>query len=217
METEIFKATVLSLNDFPKNKVDAAFFHGRAVWNEKGLGEDHGGLFEFAAGLYHDNWVDYIAINNSEGQGVDTPEPQSAWPGRDVYVARLLAQGVPGERIVPTNIPALQTRQENDAFLDLAKSRTWGSGVIVANPHQLLRSILGMVQAMDNLGYKMRVYTAASQFTDWFELVNGNQGQELKPRLEHIDNEIGRILKYQNSGQLASFAQYFDYLKLRES
>ncbi len=209
MENEVFKASVLTSSLFPQEKVDAAFFHGRAVWNKEGLGEDHGRLFEFVSGLYHETIVDYIALTNTEGQGVDAPEPQSAWPGKTVYRNRLIALGVPSKRIVPTNIPALHTREENDAFLDLAKSRLWESGVIVAHPHQLLRSILGMVQSMDQQGYLMRVYTASPLFTDWRELVNGNQGQELKPRIKHIENEAERILKYQNLGLLASFKQFF--------
>ncbi|MBI2596430.1 hypothetical protein HYW46_06915 [Candidatus Daviesbacteria bacterium] len=213
MENEVFKASVLVSSLFPKEKVDAAFFHGRAVWNKQGLGEDVSGLFGLVSGLYHKKVVDYIAVTNTEGQGVDTSESQSAWPGKTVYINRLMLLGVPDNRIVLTNMPALHTRQENDAFLDLAKSRLWESGIIVAHPHQLLRSILGMVQSMDQQRYWIKVYTAAPLFTNWREPVNGNQGQELKPRMMHIENEIERILKYQNLGLLASFEQFLDYAK----
>lgn len=45
----------------------------------------------------------------------------------------------------------------------------------------------------------------------------GSQGMELKPRRDHVPDEIDRIFKYQADGDLASFDELFAYLAKRDN
>lgn len=53
--------------------------------------------------------------------------------------------------------------------------------------------------------------------TDWNRKVMGSQGMELKPRRDHVPDEIDRIFKYQADGDLASFDELFAYLAKRDN
>ncbi|TSC63427.1 MAG: Uncharacterized protein G01um101493_436 [Microgenomates group bacterium Gr01-1014_93] len=124
--------------------------------------------------------------------------------------------GVAPERI-HFNAPGdTNTRLENENFLTLSREQGWTSGVIITQPHQLLRAMLGMINAMEKRSYWMEIYTTAPRFSPWLEVVKGSQGLELKPRVEHIKDEFNKIIEYMGKGDLASFESLGKYLEKRE-
>lgn len=207
---KLYQVTVMLLSGRAKQPVDVLFFHNRSFG-------DYTNLYEMAGEMFKRGRVGFIAVTNNEGERFGSTVPYAANPGMTEHIRRLTEeQQIPPENILHPETRAFHTRQENDAFLELSKQMVWRSGVILAQPHQIIRPMLGMLQAMDVGGYQMEIYTAAPEVTPWLEVVRGNQGIELKPRIEHISDELERIYRYQTSGELATFEQLFDYLKARE-
>ncbi len=205
---DVYKATVMLLSGRPTKPVDALFFHGRSFG-------DHMGLFELAANLMDNRLVNVVVLFNNEGERFGSNIPFEANPGKTWHKDQLIKYGVSEDRILFTAEGGRHTKWENDDFLRLATERGWLSGAILTQPHQLLRATLGMVRAMQEQQYAMNVYTVAPSTTDWNEIVNGSQGMEAKPRVDHIVDELVRVAKYQQSGDLVSFAELFEYLEKR--
>lgn len=208
-DAKLYQATVMLLSGQPQKPVDVLFFHNRSFG-------DYTDLFEIAGEMFQRGRVRFIAVTNNEGERVGSTVPLEANPGKTWCINNLLAQGIPIESIIYPDTMAFHARQENDTFLKLSRQMRWRTGVILTQPHQLLRAMLGMVQTMNNDDYQMEVYTSAPISTPWQRVVSGNQGLESKPRIDHIQDEWERVRKYQAAGYLATFEQLFDYLETRE-
>lgn len=207
---KLYQATVMLSSDEPHQPVDVLLFHNRSYG-------DYTGLFEIARKMFEEGRVRFIAVTNNEGERFGSTIPFEANPGMTECI-RLLTQEqkIPANRILYPESRAFNAREENSTFLELSRQNEWRTGVILTQPHQLLRAMLGMVQTMEQQEYQMGVYTTAPSSTPWQEVVRGNQGTDLKPRVEHIADELERIHRYQTSGELATFDQLLDYLEARE-
>lgn len=208
-DAKLYQAVVMLSSGQPEQPVDVLFVHNRSFG-------DYTHLFEIAGEMFRRGRVRFIAVTNNEGERVGSTVPFEANPGKTWCAENLLTQGIPTENIIYPNTMAFHTRQENYAFLETSIQRSWTTGIILTQPHQLLRAMLGMVQAMNLRGYQMEIYTAAPVSTLWQEVVSGNQGLESKPRIDHIQDEWERVRRYQASDELASFDDLFAYLKTRE-
>lgn len=223
------KATEMVLSDRPTKPVDAALFFGRSWFDA-----ERWGIYQLAVDFYKAGLVKNIAVYGNEGQRYGETDPamlepsdrfpkarraKMVAPAREIARARLIKMGVPDKNIILTQIPdedKNNTLEESMGFFIKAKERDWKSTVAVANPHQLLREMLGLIQIMDqHPEYYLDIYSAAPTNTDWERKVRGAQGEHFASRKEHIMLEINRIKNYQERGNLASFERYFDYLKGR--
>ncbi len=204
------RATLLLLSGRPSKPVDVLFFHNRSFG-------DYTGLYEMARAMYRKRVARFIAVTNNEGEQYNSDIKFIANPGKTECI-RKLTEGsrILRRRILIPKMEARHTRQENTAFLNLSIERGWKSAVIIAQPHQILRPTLGIIQTMKEAGYWMAIYTAAPPTTPWLEEVNGNQGEQRKARSEHIDEEMGRVYLRQSTSELASFEELFAYLETRE-
>lgn len=206
----IYRATTMVLSDHPQNPIDAIFFHNRSYGDDTHLGNQ-------IAKLIEERQARFAVVTNNEGERFGSDIPFEANPGKTYYINSLKEKGVPEEAIIVPHLKAFHTRQENTAFIEESKKRKWTTAAIIAQPHQLLRTILGAVQAMNQIGYQMEIYTIAPDLTSWDEIVKGNQGAEEKPRKDHIQDELARIILYQSTGELASFDELFTYWQQRGS
>lgn len=204
-----YTANLMLLSGQAPNLVDAVFFHDRSFG-------DFTSLFEMAGRMYKTGVTRFIATPNTDGARFGGNIPGEASPGKIWTRGQLLEQGVPNEIILHPDSPSHQTREENNAFLELSMKMGWGSAIILAHPHQLLREMLGMVKAMNEAEYLMGIYTAAPTFTPWYEVIHVNQGIEFKPRIENIADELQRIREYLQRGALATIDELFVYLEARE-
>ena len=204
---EALQATTVLLSDEPHESVDTIFFHARA-W-----GDDRG-LFPLVANLYHIGKVRNVAINGGNGGPPGSTVVGENWPGCSRYITWLKSLDV--ARIEPTR-QALHTKEENEAFLDLAIQKQWHSGIIVAKPHQILRAFLGIVASMRDHAYWIRVYAVAPRNIDWKQLVFSPHSTAMKPQFERIKDELDRIPIYQAKGHLCSYNDLFSYLERRST
>lgn len=207
---DIYQATAMVLSGRPSRPVDTLFFHGRSYG-------DYTGLFELTRDLVDSRLVRTVLLFGNEGQRVGSDIPFQSNPGRTWCRQQLIANGVSEGVIFDAPLGGYHTRWESNDFLTVCIQNDWTSGVILTQPHQLLRAMLGMVKAMQERAYMMAVYTAAPTNTPWQEVVRGNQGMELKRREDHISDELMRIPRYQAAGDLASFQELFGYLAMRDN
>lgn len=201
-------ANLILLSGQAPDSVDAVFFHDRSYG-------DFTNLFEMAGRMYRTGVVRFIATTNTDGARFGGNIPGEASPGKVWTRAQLRGQDVPDELILHPDSVSHHTREENDAFLELSIQMKWKSAIILAQPHQLLREMLGMVIVMNKAEYLMEIYTAAPPITPWYEVIRVNQGIEAKPRIENIADELQRISDYQQKGDLATFDELFAYLEAR--
>ncbi len=210
-ETELlnfYQATVRVLSDKPQNPVDVVFFHNRSYGDDTGL-------LAITSEVLTEGKARFIAVTNNEGERYSSVIPFEANPGKTEYIRRLRIIGIPDGAIAIPDMKAFNAREENTAFLALAKKEGWTSGAILTQPHQALRTMLGAVQEMNQTGYMMRIFTFTPDQTPWEEIVRGNQGMEEKPRWQHIGDELSRIILRQKTGELATFEELFAYWEER--
>lgn len=227
--SQFLMAQQMVLSDRPTHPVDAALFFGRSWFDA-----EKSGVYQLMVDLYSTGRVKNIAVYGNEGQRYGEKDPamlkpsdkfpkerrkRMAAPAREIAKARLVRMGIPDENVILTQIPdpdKNNTLEESMGFFIAARDLGWTSAVAVANPHQLLREMLGLIQIMDKQPEDyLDIYSAAPTNTDWERKVRGAQGEHFAPRKEHILLEMDRIKKYQGAGDLASFERYFDYLRNR--
>lgn len=202
-------ANLMLLSGRSRGPVDAIFFHDRSFG-------DFTNLFEIAGTMYKSETATFIATPNTDGARLGRNIPGEASPGKDWTVRQLLKQEVPVESILHPDTPSHHTREENTSFLELSMRMSWKSGIILTQPHQLLRAMLGMVQVMNEAQYLMKIYTATPTSIPWYEVTHVHQGLEEKPRIQNIVDELQRVYEYQQKGDLATFEELFTYLEARD-
>lgn len=191
--------------------VDALFFVNHAYG-------DYTNLYELAGDLYRTGLVKIIAVTNNEGERFGSTEKFVANPGKTDCIRILTEeQKIPPENILVPQTAAFHTRQESDAFVELAKQEDWASAITLSQANRLLRVTLSMTPAMEQAGYMMELYTTAPTSTPWRELAFGSQSTKRQARFETIGEELERIFRYQKSGELPGIDDLLDYLDARDS
>ncbi len=215
--TELEAVTNRLWNDKPTKPVDAVLFGGRS-WHDA----QKEVLYRLAKDLYKQGMAKYIALYGGEGQRFGTAAPVNVVaPIKALARARFIKMGVPNEDIIDSDLPDVtknNTLEEGRGFLKLAEKEGWKRLVFVANPHQVLRMMLGLVKDINERGLDTDIYVATptpDKF-NWWRDVRGSQGIEKKPVYEHIQDEVDRIFHYQRQGDLSSFAELNKYLSQRD-
>lgn len=212
---DLARATTMLLSDRPSEPVDAIFFFGRSYFD---AGKND--LYRIAVDLIKDKKAQYILLPGDEGFRMGGSVPRESRPGISLETDRLTKMGVDRDKIFycPHSVAGtvgFNTKTEGNAFLKIAREKGFKKVVILTQPHQIVRAMLGVVETIDN--QDIDAWCLVPQSTDWQVRVKGSQGKERKPRAEHIQDEIDRILKYQDQGDLASFKELFAYLERRDS
>lgn len=198
---EMFQALATLLSTKPAS-ADAVFFHAR------GFGDDDG-LFELAAQLIKDGAARFVAINGFDGEGMGSEKVSL---GKDEYLRRLEECGLERSSITLTE-PARNTRDENTAFLGLARERGWQSAIIIAQPHQLFRIILGALNEMKRRQMSFILRWAYPSNVDWQKLIRASQGEVRNCRFDDIRAEFERIPRYIAKGDLVTLGELIEYLR----
>jgi hypothetical protein len=206
---QLTQSLIMVFSDYPSEAVDAVFLHPLSH-------KDDDEMFPLAASLIKSGRAGYIVTNGSDGQAMGDPSPGKAWAGRDVYLRRLVEAGVPEEKIL-FSLPCMHTRENNDFFLEVARRHGWKRIITLNQPQQLLRATLGQIRSMQLSGYWMRVYATCPRPWDFQREVFGSQGAQQVRRLELLKPELGRVITYQATGDLATFDEFFAYMARRSS
>ncbi len=189
--------------------VDTVFVFGRALGDFEG-DANITGLLDFAVDLY----IDCASSITVPGYNPPARENHTDYPGGHAWRDYLINQEVNEGDIFLTSgeMRVQHTRSEGDEFIECARKEGWRSALILANPHQILRAMLGLVKTLKIFNYHMCLYPAAPPRVAWRKEVYGSKGQRRLRRHEHINEEWARIQRYQAQGDLASLAELRDYL-----
>ncbi len=204
---DIYEATLLVLTDKLPQQTDALFLHGRSYGDDEGL-------FELVSQLYKDGRIKSVIIPGTDGRRHGASIPGEAWPGQKAWMKKLKELGVDK---VHLSDPGYNTRTETDSFLKASSEKGWKSVAVLTQPHQILRAMLGTVKSMEERNTWIRVYALIPPNTSWGSEVFGSQGEKSLPRIDHIKEELVRIHRYQEKGDLASFEQLFMYIAVRNA
>lgn len=193
-------------------RVDAIFVFGRAK-GEWEAGRGNEGVLQTAVDLFEKRLAPRIVIpgyaGNPDGKGGII---RSAYPGRERWKEELTYLSVPVGSVALTRGAGTNTKTEGDDFVLLARQHSWRKAVVVTQPHQMLRAMLGLVKTMEQVDYWMNVLPVCPSQIDWAAPVYGSQGKKCLLRQEHIDEEWDRIPRYQKQGDLATFKELERYL-----
>lgn len=208
----LHRIMILLLSQPPRRWTDAAFVFGRAQDDWEAT-EGDSGILERAAELYRHNHVASVLIPSQEaGVAYGGKIVSTTFPGTQVFRQHLEERGVPAKEIVVPGDYVPHTRAEGDAYVRVAKERGWTSAVTIQHPHQVARTMLGLLKSFTVYGYEMGIVPVCPHLVNWRKPVHGSQGAELLPRHEHIEAEWRRILEYQAKGDLATFEELEHYL-----
>jgi hypothetical protein len=201
---KITEALVLLLTTKPPPDTDAVFLHARS------FGDDDG-LFELSGKLLRSGTRN-VVINGFSGES-HHDRFKKVSPGAEKYTVALRDQGIPRDKIIWSR-PATYTRDENRAFLQLAREHGWSSSTIIAQPHQVLRIMLGAlkeVQIQEMAHF--RLYCACPPSTDWEKAVQASQGNHRKSRFEDVGEEFKRTIRDIDKGDSATLEQLIASLR----
>lgn len=194
-------------NDLLPPRLDAIFFFGRAK------GDDGDELFDLATELVTSRQALYLVINGAEGEREGGTVPGQSWAGMSEWVKRFRQRGVSLSTIV-TSDPAFNTRQENDAFLDLAMKHGWKTVALLSQKHQAARCMMGQVKACKDRNVMLNAYSLHPE-TDWSANVFGPQGADQLERWAHAQLETARWIPFWLKGDLCSVSELLQYLNER--
>ncbi len=191
--------------------------HGRSYFD---AGKED--IFRVAVDYINQGRARYVLLADSEGERVGEATPRVAYPGKSLWTDRLVKMGMDRKHIIysPHLVPGehgFNTTTEAHAFLNTCVERGFKTGVVLTQPHQIVRAMLGAVKRIQEQELPIDLWTTVPQSVDWNKKVKGSQGMEMKPRIEHISDEIDRIFKYQEKGDIASFDELFTYLGKRDN
>lgn len=203
---------VLTMGRFPLKPVNAVFIFGRAYRDYEATDGDSG-ILRTAVELYRQRLTQYLSFPGTKGHcAADGTTVTTTYPGPEVFSQHLQALGVPAENIIPTAEAPPHTRGDSDAFVELSKQRGWDNAVVVMHPHQVLRSMLGILKSFEKHNHKMLILPVCPFRVNWNKNVYGSQGTLLLKRHAHIQQEWERILRFQQKGDLASLEDLNSYL-----
>lgn len=207
--TNFRRALAIVLKDTPTEPVDAVFLHPLSH------GDDNE-MFPLAAKLISEGKAQFIVTNGSDGEKLGNTQPGVAWAGKEEYIRRLISVGVPEHKIILSR-PAFHTRQNNDAFQEIAEQKKWKSAITLNQPQQLLRATLGQIRTMQQNNYWIRLYSIYPEPWEAARQIYGSQGARQDRRFTLLLSDFERILNYQSKGDLATFDEFFKYIKNRSN
>ncbi len=207
------KAYNLLCNDRPAKPCDILYFFGRSYFDAPKKS-----FYGLAVNLYQQGMVRKIIVPGTEGERLGETIPGMAHPGKTAMKNRLVRMGVAEEDVVFSK-PGYHTKQEGDAFLDYSMENSLHRAIAFTNPHQIVRAMLGLVRTINDKSLSLETYTAVPdpEKFDWGRMVKGSQGQKLEPVFKHFYEELSRISRYQQKGDLAGFEELFEYMNIRNS
>ncbi|EKD94507.1 MAG: hypothetical protein ACD_26C00034G0042 [uncultured bacterium] len=210
----LVKASMMVLSDYPSEPVDTIFLFSRSP-------EDSIAVVELASDLILGGIAKFILLADQDGEKWKRIIKYEANPGKNYYIKQLIKNGVSSDKIILCSHQVkdqigFNTREESDSFLLMSAKKNYKTAVLVTQPHQILRATLGTLKTNIDKKYNMKFWCATPQSIDWYEKAGGSQGLEVKPRIDHIQDEVERVIKYQQKGDLATFQEFFDFIKNRD-
>ncbi len=145
-------------------------------------------------------------------------EPMSGYPGFKAWQLALQCQGIGNlqiEGVTGITSAMLHTLIEAEALVRFAKSRGYRSLYVVAPPFHQPRAFMTAVTVALREYPDLQLYSFPGEALPWQTEVVHSQGKTRGARSELIHDELERIRKYHEMGDLASVEAVLNYLNNR--
>ncbi len=187
----------LAADMFLGQQLDAVYLPGLSV----GMIESCD-LFGLVAHTVKQTFAQNLAFNGSDGRGAGPSSgPGDAWPGATWYREEFISRKVPEAKLCPTR-PGIHTRDETDAFVELAKEKGWTTAYIATVPYHWPRILSCLVGSMAKCGYRMKLWLLPLNITpNWDHPMIGSQGQSTSTYRQEAYNDVGRYIMYVERGR----------------
>jgi len=182
----------------PPQAVDALYVHGVSA----GMIESCG-LLKNAAKAIIAGDAKFLSYNGSDGRGAgESSLPKSGWDGEEEYRTEFISSGVPAKLLVPTRA-GLHTRDETDAFVELAKEKGWTSALIGTTPFHWPRVLSCLVGSMAKFDHQMKVWFLYPETrVSWYQEMVGSQGTERNSTFRaEAFGDAKRLFQYWEKGR----------------
>ena len=169
-------------------------------------------VFQTAQLLIKNSHTSKILILNSKAK--------SGFPGYAEWKNRLQQLGLSVEQIEGVDnkeTTMLNTLIESESLIRFAKQHNYRSLFVVAPPFHQLRAFMTAVTVALREYPELLIYSYPGATMPWLEEVIHSQGTLKAKRRDLIQDELERIEKYQNKGDLAVFEAVLSYLNKRET
>ena len=189
----------------PKNPTNGAYLYCQTKTNQQSI-------FQSAHFLINNVLTYRILILNTKAK--------SGYPGFTEWKQQLHKLGLSENQIegVSNTEPSmLNTLTESEAIIQFARQHSYHSLFVVAPPFQQLRAFMTAVTVALREYPELLIYSYPGVAMPWQEEVIHSQGTLKAKRCDLIKEELERIEKYQNKGDLASLEQVLSYLNNRET
>lgn len=146
-------------------------------------------------------------------------EAMSGYPGVMQCCQRLEESGVEAQKIggIPLGAAAsINTLIESEALVKFAKDRNLCSLIVTSAPFHQLRAFMTAVTVAIRIYPDLLVYSCPGAALPWMDEVVHSQGVLQATRRQLIQEELDRVDKYQNKGDLATFKAVLEYLRHRD-
>ncbi|MFM2330941.1 MAG: hypothetical protein RLZZ26_448 [Candidatus Parcubacteria bacterium] len=159
-----------------------------------------------AARLYQEGWAPVVVISGG------TVNPPRSIPASEMAV-QLHAAGVPREAIVLEE-RSLHTRAQAEEVIALVQKQGWARVLLVASHYHQFRAFLTFLKVLQErkLDRTIQLTSAPARQLPWFTTVDTHGA-----RIDLLEVEFDRILRYGQEGYVASYESALDYLKWKES
>ncbi|MEJ2638531.1 MAG: hypothetical protein P8010_03055 [Desulfosarcinaceae bacterium] len=146
--------------------------------------------------------------------------PRSGYPGFDPWRKALLGRGIGSEHIhalPPADTLILHTRIEALALVDHLKSGPYRRVGVTAAPFHQVRAFMTAVSVMLEERSTVHLYSCPGAPQPLLAPASHSQGAASDRRRDLIAQEIERIDRYQQKGDLAATAAILAYLEERDT
>ena len=189
----------------PKNPTNGTYLFCQTRDNQESI-------FKAAQFLLNNSLTSKILILHTEAQ--------SGYPGFTEWRQKLQQLGLSEEQIEGVKnkkTSMLNTLIESEALIRFAKQHGYRSLFVIAPPFHQLRALMTAVTVTLREYPELLIYSYPGVAMPWQEEVIHSQGTLKAKRRDLIQEELERIEKYQNKGDLALFEEVLSYLDKRET
>lgn len=214
---EVFLATCLTMSRHSEcPDVPSAIFLSARAGGDWEQTERNQGLINLAAQIYkgwsrYEGSEPYIVLNGEANVDQGGKPISTSYGGPELWEKELLEYGIAADVIIRSE-GGQNTGAETISFVKLAHERGWGNAMILANPHQLLRTMMAMVKAMEKIGYRFKVSPTAPTEYSWKTLGYGSQGGNLETWWQQAISEAVKVVDYIERGWVCTFDELREYV-----
>lgn len=123
-------------------------------------------------------------------------------------VGSLIGQGLHRDKLFVEN-ESQHTRESAEKVIDMAQANGWGSLFVVTSAYHLPRAMLTFIKVLEERDLAHIYVTVEAAFSRWSEVPDGLDVD----RAALVEIEAEKVARYQEKGDVASYADGIEYMR----